>query len=285
MSAWMITTAHADFIATAYLQFVDGDADPQAIGKELLQENVNSLAARYGDRSDQPQVDSYRFRRWLGNIDPANANKQARCADYQACEHSEWEHTAAFRQLQRLIDATGGSEAKLDEAYPWGIDEHPISAQPAPAPQPIEDAAPAAEPHFHELQTIGTVRAILIDPEARTVTAGYQQKGLYPIYATLRCSCFDICDLGPDQMGAPVSLYCDDEGRFKEAQSCFKIGGRLIAGRALLLSHDRDGETVGTQLDLARAAAAVQWLDAGTDYTPPEPTVIGFSSWDMLKFI
>lgn len=134
MSAWMITDAHADFIATAYLQFVDPAADPQAIGQELLTENARSIRARYPHQEEwraecDAQAAAYRFTPWRGNVDPENLNKQARCADYQCCEHGEaWAASASCAQLEAMIAKTGGHERALSDEYPWGIDDHPGAA-------------------------------------------------------------------------------------------------------------------------------------------------------------
>lgn len=137
MSCWMITDAHADFLATAYLQFVDDSADPQTIGQAILTENARSCRARYDDRhgmaaEGEAQAAAYVYRRWIGNIAPANLNKNARCAAYQACEHDEWEQSSAFAQIQQMMDATGGGDCAMDDDYPWGIDEHPEDATPKP---------------------------------------------------------------------------------------------------------------------------------------------------------
>lgn len=129
MSAWMITDAHADFLATAYRQFVDPSIDPQEFGHQLLVENARSLRARYENRhgmarDGEAQAAAYGFRPWAGNIDPENANKQAACAAYQCCEHDEWNASDSAQRLQMLTGATGGEGVKWSDFYPWGIDEH-----------------------------------------------------------------------------------------------------------------------------------------------------------------
>lgn len=139
MSAWMITDAHADFLATAYLQFIDPDADPVANGRELLTENAHSLRALYEDRhgmaaEGEAQAAAYGYRAWRGNIDPDNLNKQARCADYQCCEHgAAGQASPSQARIAALIAATGGPDRELCEDYPWGINWHPKDA-PAPLP-------------------------------------------------------------------------------------------------------------------------------------------------------
>jgi hypothetical protein len=131
MSAWMISDAHADFLATAFLRLVDAGADPQLIGRELLEENARSLEALYADRhgvaqDGRDQAAAYTYRRWTGAIEPSNVLKQARCAQYQSCEHGDaWTASASARRLAQLIVPAGGYEADLSDEFPWGIDEHP----------------------------------------------------------------------------------------------------------------------------------------------------------------
>lgn len=133
MSAFMLSDAHADFIATAYVQFIDAQADPQAVGRELLEENARSLRALYAERNGladegEASASAYRFQPWRGNIAPENLNKQARCAAYQCCEHGEeWTASASGQRIAQLIEATGGGgdDKPLSDAYPWGIDERP----------------------------------------------------------------------------------------------------------------------------------------------------------------
>jgi hypothetical protein len=141
----MISDAHADFLATAYLQFVNPAADPQTIGRALLIENARSLFARYEDRhgcaaDGAEQAGAYLYRPWRGNIDPENLNKQAACADYQCCEHGvEWTGSASAARLAELIAATGGERHDWAEIYPWGIDCHPEDEAPPPAVEIIID--------------------------------------------------------------------------------------------------------------------------------------------------
>jgi hypothetical protein len=130
------------------------------------------------------------------------------------------------------------------------------------------------------------MRAILIDPVAETVTTIDLQPGLAAMYAALGCSCIDLRSVGRDPAGRSVDLICDDVGRLTDDQRCFMIGdGMLIAGRALLVASDNAGNTVGTALPLAHAAEKVTFLPEGTDYDPPEPVVIGFSDFAMMKFL
>lgn len=139
MSAWMITDDHADFIATAYVRLIDPAADPQTIGRELLMENHASLAARYGD-NDFSQGKAYRFREWEGELDRVWINKAAICADYQCCEHREWEPSASCKRLAQLVAITGGEPgfpaSAAYNAAPWGIEHEHRPEAPAKRREP-----------------------------------------------------------------------------------------------------------------------------------------------------
>jgi hypothetical protein len=169
---------------------------------------------------------------------------------------------------------------------------------------------------FTEHRTSRSFRAILIDPWSRKVTEGFLQPGLASIYAALTgpgfpsaddfptdpeqwgdmprelvdVSCIDMRQVGQDHTGRAVDLICDDEGRLRGFQACFRLGGpdgALIAGRALLVGSDDEGETGATALPLFEAVRKITWEPWDTDYTPP-PFVIttledGESFEDAIK--
>lgn len=270
MSAWMITNDHADFLATAYVRFIDPTADPQAFALDLLRENMFSLRERYDDPIDDQLLAEYQFREWSGELDPVTVHKNAACADYQCCEHREWYSTASAAAMKALCAATADSvTGPAYDAAPWGIE---ASHRPAPPPPPT----------FHAEQGPGRYRAILVDPATKTIAEGWQDPGLQAWYDTLGCRPVTIVPMGRDSAGADVDMVCDDEGGLKPDQSCFQIGGHLIAGKALLCSANDEGETTGTALTLSEVRRIVQWASLATDYAPPEPVVISFSSWDAL---
>jgi hypothetical protein len=125
------------------------------------------------------------------------------------------------------------------------------------------------------------LRAILIDPIAQHIDEIHIEPGLASIRSALRCDMIDIVQLGRD-----ADLFVDDEGRLVEDQRCFSLpGAEIIAGRALILASDEEGETIGTRIPLAPIQAMVRWLPVGFDYTPPEPVVIGFDRLETLKFL
>lgn len=146
MSCWMISDAHADFLATAAVQFL-GESNPQAIGQAVLDCNAKAIRARYQDQHGmaaqaEEQAAGYLFRRWMGDIDPADLFTQARCARYQCAEFEGWEDQPPMQMLARLITAAGYEDgARVPDGYSWGIDCHPgemfeIVESVAPLPDP-----------------------------------------------------------------------------------------------------------------------------------------------------
>lgn len=106
------------------------------------------------------------------------------------------------------------------------------------------------------------MKAILIDPVARTVTevdadfAGdYRQISAH---------------LGREYFTAASSinrrgdvLFVDDDGLFKPDQQFFLWGGldSPLAGRGLILGSDSEGDTAPPWISLESVALAVRWID------------------------
>ena len=122
MSAWMISDAHADLLATAYVALIDPQADPQLMGRELLFENAKSLRARYGDNTNFDRCELYVYHPWPLPLSTTLVSKAAACADYQCCEHDGWGISASCKALTALEQLQPYWHA-LGERMPWGIDE------------------------------------------------------------------------------------------------------------------------------------------------------------------
>lgn len=150
-----------------------------------------------------------------------------------------------------------------------------------------------------------TIRTILIDPFARTITEHQLAQGLAAIYAALSGPGFPTADefpLDPKQwdglerepmdvdcidirsLGGRQDLVVDDIGRIRGPNACFCfMGGEPLAGRALIYSHNDEGEAIGTTLPLALVEERLDWLPWDTDLTPPPPMVVGFSSFEAMR--
>lgn len=82
------------------------------------------------------------------------------------------------------------------------------------------------------------MRAILIDPEAKTITEVDYNGKLEDIYRLTRCDCVDLVRIGHHV------IYVDDEGLLKSGQSFFKLSNydQPLAGCGLVVGEGDEGE-------------------------------------------
>src|SRR5437879_415732 len=103
------------------------------------------------------------------------------------------------------------------------------------------------------------VKGILIDPTAKSITEttikDYDYTKVYPL---IEAGTFDI--IAFDDTNA---LFIDDEGLFKETKSFFVVQGyaQPVAGKAVLLGNNEDGDTVSTTWNLDAIKAPVSFPD------------------------
>ena len=104
-----------------------------------------------------------------------------------------------------------------------------------------------------------TMKAILINPEDRSVTYVELDKGLDPIYKILDCDCF-AC---PIVYGNNDAMYCDDEGLFKPQK-----GGIImpdweypILGKIIIVGTDEDGNSIDVKSELNYFTDSITWLN------------------------
>ena len=108
------------------------------------------------------------------------------------------------------------------------------------------------------------LRAILIDPFLRVISEVNVNNDLQSFYDIL-----DIKTLAIVNIDNTNSLYIDDEGLLKDHNSLFEIASYAVplAGRALVVAHNEEGETIETTLDIDQIRSMVGWVD---DQTPEE---------------
>ncbi len=110
------------------------------------------------------------------------------------------------------------------------------------------------------------MKALLIDPIARTITAIELPDGLEALREALGCTWVDRAMLTPSE-----DLWIDDEGRltYPNPRGYFAIGGNTFAGRGVVLGHAW-GDSVDTRLTPDHLAIHVTWLDtpAAEDVAP-----------------
>ena len=109
------------------------------------------------------------------------------------------------------------------------------------------------------------MRAILIDPFTQTIEEVDYSGDYKDIYALIDCEIFST--LYVDRMD---TLYIDDEGLYVEDQRYFKIGlrGQPLAGKALVLGTDDNGESVDCASTLKSIQEMVEWCPEGMSVEP-----------------
>jgi len=103
------------------------------------------------------------------------------------------------------------------------------------------------------------MRALLIDPIARTITEVEHEDKYTDIYRLIEAQPFDVMNIGDGE-----SLFFDDEGLLKEPPPIdyFRFGddGHPISGKALVLGVNDEGDSIATKLTIAELQGMVQFL-------------------------
>jgi len=100
------------------------------------------------------------------------------------------------------------------------------------------------------------MKAILIDPKARTIEPIDVADTLEAIYAALGCKWIEEM-----RLDARNVLYVDEEGLQAERCDFFTIGtSGPLCNRALVAGFNRAGDSVDTTLDLETVRRAVRFL-------------------------
>ena len=113
------------------------------------------------------------------------------------------------------------------------------------------------------------MRAILINPFDETITEVEYSGDFRQIYELTDCSTFDIVMLCNTD-----DLYVDDEGLLKDNRY-FSWSGRNFAGKALIIGHDDEGDSISSTYDLQEVVDRVEWLPEGHRETP----YMEFKAW------
>ena len=103
------------------------------------------------------------------------------------------------------------------------------------------------------------MRAILIDPTAKTVTEIQIGTDYKEIYKAIDCSCF-ACPIEYDNGD---TLYCDDEGLFKEQKGGVIMSGwnYPILGKMIVIGCDVEtGESKDAESTVEFFTSQIKWL-------------------------
>ena len=105
------------------------------------------------------------------------------------------------------------------------------------------------------------MKAYLIDPAARTVEQVQYSGDYHQIYELIGASTFDVAYINAKRDG----LFVDDEGMLRdpETQSYFLVQGcpNPLAGKALCLGCNDEGESVAPRITLQELRQRVIWID------------------------
>ncbi len=103
------------------------------------------------------------------------------------------------------------------------------------------------------------MKAFLIDPIAKYVEEVDYNGDYHQIYDFIQCgdspfTCLTISDLGD-------TMFLDDEGLYKEDQVFFEWKGysQPLAGRALILGTDQEGESCDVRLTRDDVIRSIKW--------------------------
>ena len=114
------------------------------------------------------------------------------------------------------------------------------------------------------------MKAILINPFDQTIKETEYTGDYREIYSLVECRTFDCVRLTIEN-----DMYIDDEGLLIDNQRYFSIEGRNYGGKALLLSHNSEGETTATDWTLQETKDMVEWLPETHKETP----YVEFTAW------
>ena len=113
------------------------------------------------------------------------------------------------------------------------------------------------------------MKGILINPFDETIKRVEVTNDYKDIYVLIECSTFDVIRLSDSE-----DMFVDDEGLLKDNRY-FSWSGKNIAGRALVLSHNEEGDTMSTTYDLHEVIDRVEFLPEGHRETP----YMEFQAW------
>jgi len=104
MPDWPVSAAHADLIASAYVQLVDPTADPQDIGLAVLVDSLQGHQSREGGKfpREWQAVEGYDFRAASTPIDMRVIQTAMAAVWDTARDHTWWSDTDCCRILDQL---------------------------------------------------------------------------------------------------------------------------------------------------------------------------------------
>jgi len=116
------------------------------------------------------------------------------------------------------------------------------------------------------------VRVILVNPFDQTIKEAVYGGDYREIYDLIECRTFDVVSLSDS-----VELYVDDDGLLVEGnQRYFEYKGLgTFAGKGLIMSHDDEGDSKATTLDLMEVSSMIEFKPEGYSQEP----YMEFKAW------
>jgi hypothetical protein len=107
------------------------------------------------------------------------------------------------------------------------------------------------------------MRAILIDPKAKTITEVEYTGDYKNINEHIEAELFTVVGIDHYENEDRESLFVDDEGLYKEDQYFFLWNGydQPLAGKGLILGYNAEGESIATSLGLDYVTSMVKFID------------------------
>lgn len=110
------------------------------------------------------------------------------------------------------------------------------------------------------------MKTLLIDPHTKTVTEHEYDGSLDAMYELIGCGTVEMVaynDNGTPMFEGDDCLFVDEEGLLGDLdkQAFFVIDGKPIAGRAMTIGGDGDGETVESTITMEKLRMLdIQWV-------------------------
>jgi len=116
MSAYMVSDLHISAVINKMVEMeLINKSNINKVGQMIVDENINSLVARYGEAEKAENSHTFQFiENEETQVSDIQAHKLAHCIEYQSCEHDQWKDSKAFRTLDKLCKAI---EKKTNRSY------------------------------------------------------------------------------------------------------------------------------------------------------------------------
>lgn len=126
------------------------------------------------------------------------------------------------------------------------------------------------------------MRAILIDPEAKTITEVEYTGDYKNIYEHIGADCFTAVGIDHYENEDRETIFVDDEGLYREPQYFFIWQGydQPLAGKGLILGTNAEGESVATSYGLDYVKSMVRFVDVELSHFEE---VSGTTNWHGIE--